>query len=163
MLYSFMQKHKWQGNPCFIACATEMHGVPPILLHIIILPFSASSQLFLYTVTWWLQAGIVEWIEKVIARQWRCKHVSNTRDTDATTEDAVFSTWSTLRSNGKSWSVIGRSQQLVSCGIQERSCSLWLAVRNLHCYLPLSSNDKWNRITNRRLHACCSCSGLKSM
>jgi hypothetical protein len=50
-----------------------------------------SVPVLKHTVTWLLKAGRVEQEELAVARK-RCgKHVSATRDNDATIEDAVFS------------------------------------------------------------------------
>jgi hypothetical protein len=35
-------------------------------------------------VTWQLKAGLVEWIDVAIARQWCGKHISTATDTEAT-------------------------------------------------------------------------------
>jgi hypothetical protein len=41
-------------------------------------------------VTQQLKAGIVEWIDEAIPRQWQGKHVATAADTEAATEDSVF-------------------------------------------------------------------------
>jgi hypothetical protein len=51
----------------------------------------ATNKVNKHTVTSWLKAGIVEQVESVIARQQHGKHISTATETDATTEDVVFS------------------------------------------------------------------------
>jgi hypothetical protein len=110
----------------------------------------SQTQADIHTVTQWPKAGIAEQEDAATDRQRHHKHISAETNRHATKEEllgVVFSVWFTPRlyTEDQREKLISRKSESAfgSRELQVSSGSLWSAVRNVHCYQPLPSNDWW--------------------